>query len=157
MVSCTAATPGISVAFGTSGTVGTRTIATCAVGLNSARNDDSKRVSSRGCPKQADLSGASRGTRRSLSAIESMAERLRLVPREAPDRSACFGHPRLETRFESSFRAEFRPTAQVAMVRVPTVPLVPKATLMPGVAAVQLTIYNAHGLDPRSTAQLPPY
>ncbi len=40
---------------------------------------------------------------------------------------------------------------------MPTVPLVPKAKLMPGVAAVQLTIDSAHGLDPRSTAQLPPY
>lgn len=101
--------------------------------------------------------GLEHSTGETRAAIESMAERLRLVPREAPDRSAGFGHPGLETRFESSFRAEFRPTAQVAMVRVPTVPLVPKATLMPGVAAVQLTIYNAHGLDPRSTAQLPPY
>lgn len=91
------------------------------------------------------------------AAIDAMAERQGMVPRDARDKSADFGHPGLETRYESTFRAEFMPTTPVGMVRVPTVPLVPKAKLMPGVAAVELTIHNAHGLDPRSTAQLPPY
>lgn len=101
--------------------------------------------------------GLEHSTEETRAAIDSMAERLGLVPLAAHVMWADFGHPGLETRFESTFRAEFRPTTQVGMVRVPTVPLVPQAKLMPGVAAVQLAIYNAQGLDPRSTAQLPPY
>ncbi|WP_353952494.1 hypothetical protein V6K52_03355 [Knoellia sp. S7-12] len=101
--------------------------------------------------------GLEHSTGPTRAAIDSMAERLCLTPREGLDRMEGVGHPGLETRFESSFRTEFRPTAPIAMVRVPTVPLDPSAKLMPGVVAVQMTINNAHGLDPRSTAQYPPY
>lgn len=101
--------------------------------------------------------GLGHATVETRGAIDLMAERLGLVPREAGEISADLGHPGLETRFESTFRIEFSPTAHVGMVRVPTVPLAPRANLLPGVAAVELTTYDTHGLDPRSTAQLPPY
>ena len=91
------------------------------------------------------------------AAIDVMADRLGLIPHEAHEGSTDLGHPGVETRFESTFRSEFGPTAHVGMVAVPTVPLVPKAKLMPGVTAVELTIESTDGLDPRSTARLPPY
>lgn len=99
------------------------------------------------------LNDAGSGTR---TALDAMAARLGLVLRPT-DRSADFGHPGLETRFESTFRGEFRPTASVGMVRTPTVPLTSAAGHSPGVVAVELSLYGAFGLDPRSTAQLPPY
>lgn len=100
------------------------------------------------------LEHASEETR---DAIDAMAERSGLTPREAFEGWADLGHPGVETRFTSTFRGEFSPTAHVGRVRVPTVPLAPRAKLMPGITAVELTIDNTNGLDPRTTAQLPPY
>lgn len=91
------------------------------------------------------------------AALEAMATRLGMVLRNREDRSANFGHPGLHTRFESTFRTEMRPTAPVAMVRIPPFPLVAGSRFKPGVVAVEMSVYSTTGLDPRAAPQMPPY
>lgn len=92
-----------------------------------------------------------------LAALESMATRLGMVLENREDRSANFGHPGLHTRFESTFRSETRPTAPVAMVRTPPLPLASGAGFKPGVVAVELAVHSTTGLDPRAAPLMPPY
>jgi hypothetical protein len=101
------------------------------------------------------LEDASKATR---SAIDAMAERLQMTVLDHPGRSEQhFMFPGLDSRFESSIRAEFPPNARSVMVRVPSVPLVPGLhQVMPGTVAVEIDVHAVPGLDPRSTASLPP-
>jgi len=87
-----------------------------------------------------------------------MAERLQMAVLDRHRRDELhFMFPGLDTRFESSVRAEFPPTARSVMVHVPSVPLVPGVhQVMPGTVAVEIDIHQVSGLDPRSTASLPP-
>lgn len=102
------------------------------------------------------LQHASDATR---TAINAMAARLQMAVLDRHHRDELHHvFPGLDTRFASSVRAEFPPTARSVMVRVPTVPLVPGVhQVMPGTVAVEIDIYDVPGLDPRSTASLPPY
>jgi hypothetical protein len=99
-----------------------------------------------------DASGATR------TAIDAMAERLQMAvldSRRGIERHFMF--PGLDTRFKSSVRAQFPPNAQSAMVRVPSVPLVPGVhQVMPGTVAVEIDLHDVPGLDPRFTPSLPP-
>jgi len=93
------------------------------------------------------------------AAIDAMAARSGLTvfgwPRDGESRLAF---PGLETAFNSSVRAEFAPTARSIALRVPSLPLIPGSEpVMPGVIAVDLTVHNVTGLDPRATGSLPPY
>ncbi|MCK0111909.1 hypothetical protein MWU75_07140 [Ornithinimicrobium sp. F0845] len=101
------------------------------------------------------LPNASPATR---AAIEAMAGRLGMVVREhrlLEPRHYRF--PGIDSRFKSSVRAEFPPTAAHAMVRVPSVPVTAEAhQVMPGTVAVEVDVNTVVGLDPRSVACLPP-
>lgn len=101
------------------------------------------------------LENASQGTR---DAIDAMAAQLGMVVRdhhfEAKNRYRFTG---VDTRFKSTVRAEFSPTARHVMVRVPILPLVPEAhQVMPGIVAVEIDVHSVPGLDPRTAAALPP-
>jgi hypothetical protein len=92
------------------------------------------------------------------TAIDAMAARLQMTVLDFRRRDELhFMFPGLDTRFESSVRAEFPPTARSVMVHVPTVPLVPGVhQVMPGTVAVEIDVHDVSGLDPRFTASLPP-
>ena len=101
------------------------------------------------------LSRASPATR---AAIDAMAGRLGMVVREHRlETSRHYRFPGIDSRFKSSVRAEFPPTAEHVMVRVPSVPVTPEAHhVMPGTVAVEVDVNSVAGLDPRSVASLPP-
>ena len=74
------------------------------------------------------------------------------------DTEPLLAFPGLTTQFNSSVRAEFVPTARSVSLRVPSLPLIPGAEpVMPGVIAVDLTVTDVTGLDPRATWSPPPY
>jgi hypothetical protein len=100
------------------------------------------------------LPNASPATR---AAIDAMAARLDMVVREHRLNTSHHRFPGVDSRFKSSVRAEFPPSAGHVMVRVPSVPVVPEAHhVMPGMVAVEVDVHNVTGLDPRSVASLPP-
>lgn len=101
------------------------------------------------------LENASIGTR---AAIDAMAARLGMVVRDHHFQAEHrYRFPGLDSRFKSSVRAEFSPTARHVTVRVPSLPLAPEAhQVMPGIVAIEVDVHDVPGLDPRSTATLPP-
>jgi hypothetical protein len=104
------------------------------------------------------LEDASTTTR---AAIDAMAERLGMtavINRGRRHQQLDFIFPGLDTRFESSVRAEFAPNARSVMIRVPSVPILPgEHQVMPGTVAVDIEVNSVSRLDPRSTASLPPF
>jgi len=101
------------------------------------------------------LENASPATR---AAIDAMAARLDMVVREHRlETSRHNRFPGVDSRFKSSVRAEFPPSAGHVMVRVPSVPVAPEVHhVMPGLVAVEVDLDSVTGLDPRSVASLPP-